>query len=117
VTHLQIGVLRSDGAWVPVGLDDAALIAAILDARIAEAPRLAAGAAKRRLTAAVAAFERLCRKFIGISVDRTIPEQIAAMEALAMIGEHLRVKRSCTSSSRVSCRGLISSPRWLKPRN
>jgi hypothetical protein len=71
---------------VPTTLDDTALIAAIPDAGIVDAPELAAEAGRRRLTASIPALERLCRRFIGFGSDRAIPEQIAAVEAVAMIG-------------------------------
>jgi sirohydrochlorin ferrochelatase len=70
----------------PASLEDAALIEAIPDAGIANAPELAAEAGRRQLAAAVPALERLCRRFVGFGSDRTIPEQLAAVEALAMIG-------------------------------
>jgi HEAT repeat protein len=73
-------------ALAAASLDDTALIEAIPDAGIANATELAAEAGRRRLAAAVPALERLCRRFVGFGSGRTIPEQLAALEALAMIG-------------------------------
>ncbi len=70
----------------PASLADAALIAAIADAGVAEAPPLAAEAARRKLSAAVRALDRLCRRFAGHGTGRAIPEQIAALDGLAAIG-------------------------------
>jgi HEAT repeats len=67
-------------------LSDAALIAAIPAAGLADASVLAAEAARRRLAAAVPALERLCRRFTGFGAEKVIPEQAAALEALATIG-------------------------------
>jgi len=67
-------------------LDDDALIAAIDGAGVAEFASLAAEAGYRRLRAAVSALERVCRRFAGFGVDQVVPEQVAALEALSMIG-------------------------------
>src|SRR6266702_1328190 len=68
-------------------LDDAALVAAIPDSDLAHAPLLAAEAGRRRLAPAVPALEMLCRRFSGFGADRLVPEQAAALEALALIGD------------------------------
>ncbi|HYN38630.1 MAG TPA: HEAT repeat domain-containing protein [Rhodospirillales bacterium] len=70
----------------PADLDDAALVAAIPAAGLADAVALAAEAARRRLAAAVPALERLCRRFTGFGAGTVIPEQASAIEALASIG-------------------------------
>ena len=70
----------------PAELGDAALVEAIPQAGLADAPALAAEAARRRLDAAVPALERLCRRFIGFGAERLVPEQASALEALATIG-------------------------------
>lgn len=70
----------------PARLDDDALIAAIDAAGLAEFPSLAAEAGRRRLRAAVPALERICRRFAGFGVDQVVPEQVAALEALAATG-------------------------------
>ena len=70
----------------PADLGDTALIAAITEAGVADAPSLAAEAGRRRLMAAVPALEGVCRRFAGFGLDRAIPEQVAALEGLAVIG-------------------------------
>ena len=65
---------------------DSELIAAIPDAGMADALALVAEAKRRRLTAAAPALESLCRRFTGFGADRAVPEQVAALEALALIG-------------------------------
>jgi hypothetical protein len=67
-------------------LDDEALLAAIPASSLADGPALAREAGRRRLAAAVPVLERLCGRFTGFGVDRTVPEQAAALEAFAMIG-------------------------------
>jgi len=67
-------------------LDDDALIAAIPKSEITNGPALAAEAGRRALGAAVPALERLCRRFSGFGVERQVPEQVAALQALAAIG-------------------------------
>lgn len=82
-------------------LDDDAVIAAIPTANLAAGTALAAEAARRRLVAAIPALESLCRRFSGFGVERLVPEQVAALEALAAIGggESARaVARSITRS-------------------
>lgn len=65
---------------------DDAIIAAIPDAGMADAPPLAAEAGRRRLVAAVPALERLCRRLTGYGRVRLVPEQAGALDALAAIG-------------------------------
>jgi HEAT repeat protein len=66
-------------------LDDA-LVAGLPIATLSTAPLLAAEAARRRLVAAVPALERLCRRLIGFGAETIVPEQAAALRALAVIG-------------------------------
>jgi len=70
----------------PATFDDAALIAAIPTAGLTDAPALAAEAGNRKLTSAVPALEGLCNRFTAFGADRPIPEQVAAVQALAAIG-------------------------------
>jgi hypothetical protein len=71
---------------VAADLDDGPLVAAIPGAGLAEAPTLAAEAGRRRLVAAVPALEQLCLRFAGFGLERIVPEQIAALQALTLIG-------------------------------
>ena len=66
-------------------LDDDALIAAIPYASVRESSNLAAEAGRRRL-GAIDALEALCRRFQGFGLEHLIPEQAAALQALAIIG-------------------------------
>lgn len=96
---LQLDLFSNGGAWfervipqdppsrlVPTEMDDEALTAAIPESRLGEASLLAAEAGRRRLTAAVPALAVLCRRFAGFGLDRVVPEQADALEALAAIG-------------------------------
>ena len=67
-------------------LSDEGLIGAIPEATLADARALAEEAGKRRLSAAVPALVMLCNRFVGYGVDRVVPEQAAALEALGVIG-------------------------------
>ena len=71
---------------VAADLDDAALIAAIPGASLADCATLAAEAARRRLRAAVPALAALCRRFTGFGAERLVREQEAALRALGTIG-------------------------------
>jgi hypothetical protein len=71
---------------LPTDLGDEALIAAITVTGLIEAPSLAAEAGRRRLADAIPALEGVCRRFAGFGLERAIPEQVAALEALAAIG-------------------------------
>lgn len=70
----------------PGSLSDAALIAALPDSEFADARALAAEAGRRGLGGAVGALAALCKRFAGFGADREVPEQAAALEALAAIG-------------------------------
>jgi HEAT repeat protein len=71
---------------VAAELSDAALIAALPDASLGEARALAEEVGRRRLGEAVGALVALCQRFVGFGLDRHVPEQIAALEALCAIG-------------------------------
>jgi hypothetical protein len=67
-------------------LDDDALTAAIPHASLGDCRSLAAEASRRRLVGGVVALEALCRRFRGFGLEHPVPEQTAALEALAEIG-------------------------------
>ena len=67
-------------------LSDAALIEAIPYARRSDCAPLTDEAARRGLHAAVPAMEALCRRFKGFGLQRAVPEQAAALCALATLG-------------------------------
>ena len=68
------------------GLSDGEAVAALEDAALADARAIAAEADQRRLAGAVPALASLLRRFAGYGVDRIVPEQEAALDALASIG-------------------------------
>jgi hypothetical protein len=79
-------ILAAARRLVPQDLSDAALIADLSDATLADARALAAEAARRGLGDAVGALVALCNRFVGFGVDCRVPEQIAALDALGAIG-------------------------------
>src|SRR5512132_2808218 len=94
------------GRAVPSDLGDAALVAAITDASLADAPALAAEAGRRRLAAAIPALEDVCRRFAGFGIDRAIPEQVAALEALAVVGGPAAAR----AVARIITKGAVQGP-------
>jgi hypothetical protein len=67
-------------------LEDDALIAAIPHASVVNCRSLAAEAGRRQLAGSVLALEALCRRFRGFGLEHPVPEQTAALEALAETG-------------------------------
>src|SRR5262249_25435313 len=70
----------------PDVLGDDALIAAIPRVSQADCRDVTVEAGRRRLMGAVPALEALCRRFKGFGIGQAIPEQTAALGALAAIG-------------------------------
>jgi hypothetical protein len=66
-------------------IEDEELVAALPHASLADSVALAAEAGRRRITAAIPALEALCGRFSGFGADRIVPEQAAAIDALAGI--------------------------------
>ena len=66
-------------------LEDEALITAIPHDFVGDCRSLTAEAARRQLVWAVLALEALCRRFRGFGLEHPVPEQTAALEALAEI--------------------------------
>ena len=83
------GFARSDEVTRPVivpdTMEDEELLAALPHAGIAGSIALAEEAGRRRITAAILALEALCRRFAAFGADRIVPEQAAAIDALAQI--------------------------------
>lgn len=87
-------------------LEDAELIAQIAKADVVEAPILAMEAGRRRLAGAILVLETLCLRFAGFGVNRRIPEQEAALDALAMIGgPHAK-----QSVAKIILKGAVQGP-------
>jgi hypothetical protein len=91
---------------VPSELDDAALIAAIPNARLAECCNMAVEAVRRGLISAVPAFEALCRRFKGFGLTHTVPEQVAAVKALAALGG----REASAALVRILCDDVMQGP-------
>ena len=70
----------------PAELGDDALVEQIRRALIADCHALAIEAGRRRLNTAIPALGELCRRFTGFGLRHAIPEQLAALEGLALIG-------------------------------
>src|SRR5260370_6318402 len=87
-------------------LDDQALIAAIPESNLADSIALAGEAGRRRLAAAVPGLETLCRRFSGFGVDRMVPEQAAALQALAVING----REAAQAVSQLIVRGVVLGP-------
>jgi len=87
-------------------MDDAALIGALSSSRQAEACRLTGEVVRRGLNAAVPALEGLCRRFKGFELRATIPEQQAALEALAALGG----RDAAAAVSRMLATGVVQGP-------
>ena len=87
-------------------LDDQALIAAIPESSLADSIALATEAGRRRLATAIPSLETLCRRFSGFGIDRMVPEQAAALQALAMIGG----REAAQAVSQLIVRGVVQGP-------
>lgn len=87
-------------------LDDAALVAALPDARLANCRTLCWEAGQRRLTAAVPALEALCRRFKGFGLEYVVPEQIAALGGLEAIG----TREAGAAVSRMIADNVVQGP-------
>jgi hypothetical protein len=70
----------------PAELDDTGLLAAIPGSDLMRGPLLAAEAGRRKLAAAIPVLEQYCRRFAGFGTQHRLPEQAAALNALATIG-------------------------------
>jgi len=109
-TGIEAASAKSD--WQPPPrlvlseLDDAALIATIPNIRLAECRDIAAEAVRRGLTSAVPAFEALCRRFKGFGLTHTVPEQVAAVQALAAMGGH----EASAALVRILCDDVMQGP-------
>ncbi len=90
----------------PGDYNDAELIAAIPAAGVVVGPPLAMEAGRRGLVAAVPVLEQLCRRFAGFGVNRAVPEQVAALKALAMIGG----REAARAVARLITKGAVQGP-------
>jgi ATP dependent DNA ligase domain/HEAT repeats len=74
--------------------------------KVKNACALAAEVGRRRLGDAVTALVALCNRFVGFGVDCSVPEQVAALEALGAIGG-LEASRSV---SQMIVKGIVQGP-------
>ncbi len=102
----QPAPLARPAASAPAELDDAALLAAIPASGLADGPSLAAEAGRRGLVAAVPVLEDYCRRFAGFGMNRALPEQVAALDALATIGG----PDAARSVAQIMTRGWVQGP-------
>src|SRR5712671_4135026 len=87
-------------------LEDQVLIAAIPESNLADSIALATEAGRRGLAAAVPSLEALCRRFSGFGADHMVPEQAAALQALATIGG----REAAHAVSQLIVRGVVQGP-------
>jgi hypothetical protein len=87
-------------------LDDDCLVAGLGDAGIRESIALIAEIGRRRLAAAIPALEALCRRFAGFGLDRVLPEQAAALDALSAIGG----SDAARAVARLIAKGVVQGP-------
>jgi hypothetical protein len=90
----------------PAERDDAALLAAIPASHLSDGPALAAEAGRRGLHAAIPMLEAYCRRFAGFGARRILPEQVAALDALATIGG----PDAAQSVARIISRSWVQGP-------
>ncbi len=88
------------------GMDDAALLAALPNARPADATLLAQAVGHRRLQAAVPLLEALCRRYKGFGLRQVLRDQQAALRALAAIGG----SAAAAALSRILADGVVNGP-------
>ena len=91
---------------VAADLDDAALVAAIPWASLAEAPALAAEAGRRGLVAAVPALEQSAGASPGSASSARCPSRSAALDALALIGG----SKSARTVARLIAKDIVQGP-------
>ena len=91
---------------VPSDLDDAALVAMLPEARLADCRALCEEAGRRRLAAAVPALEALCRRFKGFGLERAVSEQIAALRGF----EAIRTREAGVAVSRIIADSVVQGP-------
>jgi hypothetical protein len=99
-------VIARSQAPSPAELNDAVLLDAIPTSGLADGPALAAEAGRRRLIAAVPVLEDYCRRFAGFGTEHVLPEQVAALEALAVIGG----PDAAATVGRIIGRGWVTGP-------
>lgn len=87
-------------------LDDERLIAALPDSNLAGSVAITEEIARRKLAAAIPELARLCRRFSGFGLSRVVPEQAAALDALATIGGN----EAAQAVARQIAQGAVQGP-------
>jgi hypothetical protein len=90
----------------PGNLDDATLAASLSTAHLADCRALCAEVCRRKLTTAIPALEALCRRFKGFGLEHAVPEQIAALSALAAIN----TPEAAAAVSRIIADSVVQGP-------
>jgi hypothetical protein len=90
----------------PSSLGDESLLAAIMEAGLSDGPSLIAEVERRKLATAIPVLEKLCARFAGFGADLIIPEQVAALRALAAIGG----REAARSVTRLIERAIVQGP-------
>jgi HEAT repeat protein len=103
--------LRSRGAVSrpaidPAALSDDKLVLALAGAPMRDCVGLVAEVGRRRLIGAISALDALCRRFAGFGVNRVVPEQAAALDALAAIGG----PKAREALARLIANGVVQGP-------
>lgn len=100
-----LGDERPAVAWS--ALDDKDLVAALLpDADIAGCLAITTEIGRRKLAEAIPALERLCQRFVGFGLDRIVPEQAAALDTLATLGD----REAAQAVARLIVRRAVQGP-------
>jgi HEAT repeat protein len=115
----QLDLFSDSGAWVAqphsrtsdpslaaADMDDDALVVAIAESSLADSTNLVAEAGRRRLVTAIPALAALCRRFAGFGVERSVPEQVAALGGLAEIGG----RDAADAVAQIIERGTVQGP-------
>jgi HEAT repeat protein len=91
-------------AWE--ALDDDRLVAALRNAGTRDSIALAAEVCRRWLAAGIPVLEALCQRFAGFGASRVVPEQAAAIDALAAIGN----PEAAQAMARIIAKGVVQGP-------
>ena len=91
---------------LPTSLSDESLLIEIMEAGLSDGPSLIAEVERRKLATAIPLLEKLCSRFAGFGADLIIPEQVAALRALAAIGG----REAARSVAKLIERAIIQGP-------
>lgn len=89
-----------------LSLDDPGLVAAIPNSSLRDCDALTGEAARRSLGLAIPALEALCNRFRGFGLEHPVPEQLAALRALAGLGG----PEAATAVARIIAGAIVQGP-------